>query len=409
VGTIEPGGPATERRSRSRRRRCAWLRLSIAGVVIPAAACTSLGGGFGTGRVSSDDLLAGASLGVAPGQVTGIADGSSVLAVSPEMRAFIDKHVDLQGGDALKLHQLLYAIMDTRTFGVAYDDKTHTAAETFRLRKGNCLSFSNMFVAMARDVGLSAHFQEVDIPPDWTLDRDTYVLNQHVNVRVDLSRAGAKIVDFNIGDLKSSYEMQEISDQQALAHYFNNIGVEHMLAGDTAGALACFRRAIVDYDRDFSPAWTNLGTLYLRAGDAVRAEAAYLRALKADDADLVAMSNLARLYDREGDPERAAAYRKRVARHRWLNPYYRFELARRAYEAGHFNEAISHLKYAIRERPKEDEFCHLLALVYLRDGNGRAARHWLTRAQEVAGTEVLRRKYANEIDELLPRADKNRH
>ena len=264
-----------------------------------------------------------------------------------------------------------------------------------------------MFVAMARDVGLNVQFQEVDIPPDWTLDKDTYVLNQHVNVFVDLGLAGVRVVDFNIGDFKASYEMRTIPDTRALAHYFNNIGVERMQAGDTASALACFRRAVAEDDRRFSPAWTNLGTLYLRNGHLAHAEAAYLQALKASEWDLVAMSDLARLYERLGDRERAAAYRKRVVYHRWLNPYYRYELARQAYAAHQYDAAIGHLKYAIRKRPKEDQFYFLLGLSYLGKGDARAARRWLARAEEVAATDALKRRYSSKIDILLRRGGGN--
>ncbi|MDD5562730.1 MAG: tetratricopeptide repeat protein [Thermoanaerobaculaceae bacterium] len=311
--------------------------------------------------------------------------------------------MDRRDSAALKLDQLVDAIIGAGTFGVVYDDRTRTAAETFGARRGNCLSFSTMFVAMARAVGLHVQFQEVDIPPDWTLEKDTYVLNQHVNVRVDLGQAGVRVVDFNIADFKASYEMRTISDARALAHYFNNIGVERMLAGDTAAALACFRTALADGDRRFPPAWTNLGTLYLRNGHPAHAEAAYLQALKEDDGDLVAMSDLARLYDRLGDRERAAACQKRVIRHRWLNPYYRYELARRAYESQRYDAAISHLRYAIRQRPKEDRFYFLLGMSYLRKGDMRAARRWLDRAREVAASDALKRSYSSKIDTLLRR------
>jgi tetratricopeptide (TPR) repeat protein len=317
------------------------------------------------------------------------------------MKSFLDAHVERKSADPVKLYQLVAAIVDTDAFGLKYDDITRTAAETFHVRKGNCLSFSSMFVAMARDVGLHAEFQEVEIPPDWTLDKDTYVLNQHVNVRVDMGLAGKKVVDFNIADFKTSYEMQRIPDTRALAHYYNNIGVERMLAGDTASALVCFRRAIADNDRRFSPAWTNLGTLYLRKGHTAQAEAAYLQALKASQFDLVAMSNLARLYERLGDRERAAEYQKRVVYHRKLNPYYRYELARRAYAAQHYDEAIGHLKYAIHKRPKEDTFYFLMALSYLQKGDSQTARRWLARAQEVAATDPLKRRYSSKIDTLL--------
>ncbi len=351
--------------------------------------------------ITPEELLAGAPLGVVEGSRALVVEEQGVLALSPEMRAFLDTHVDRNGTDSLKLHQLVSAIIGADTFGVEYDDRTRTAAETFRIRRGNCLSFSNMFVAMARDVGLHVEFEEVDIPPDWTLDKDTFVLNQHVNVRVDLQPTGVRVVDFNIGDFKTSYEMRRISDTRALAHYYNNIGVERMQAGDTVSALSCFRRAIADNEGQFSPAWVNLGTLYLRNGHPAHAEAAYLQALKASSSDLVAMSNLARLYERRGDRERAAAYKKRVIYHRWRNPYYRYELARQAYLGQQYDAAIGHLKYAIHQRPKEDQFYFLLGLSYLGKGDARAARRWLARAEEVAATDALKRKYSSKIDTLL--------
>jgi Flp pilus assembly protein TadD len=222
-----------------------------------------------------------------------------------------------------------------------------------------------------------------------------------VNVYVDLGPAGTKVVDFNIGDFKTSYEMWRISDTRALAHYYNNVGVERMQAGDTAAAVSCFRSAILANERGFSPAWTNLGTLYLRNGHTAHAEAAYLQALKTGEWDLVAMSNLARLYERLGDRERAAAYQSRVIHHRRLNPYYRYQLALKAYLVQDWAAAIGHLKYAIRKRPKEDQFYFTLGLCYYQKGDMQAAQRWLARAQEVAATDPVKRRYASKIDNLL--------
>ncbi len=387
--------------ARRRTKRAALRAAFLACLALAAASCATTGRTPASARITPEDLLAGTALGVAAGKVAPVADEKDILGVTPEMRAFVDAHVDPNSADTLKLHQLVTAIMGTDTFGVKYDTTTRTAAETFRSRQGNCLSFSSMFVAMAREVGLKVQFEEVEIPPDWTLDKDTYVLNQHVNVRVDLGPAGVRVVDFNIADFKASYEMTEIPDTRAFAHYFNNIGVERMLAGDVASALACFRKAIADGDRKFSPAWCNLGTLYLRAGHPGHAEAAYLQALKEDADDLVAMSDLARLYDRMGERQRAAAYRKRVIHHRWLNPYYRYELARQAYTAKRYDAAISHLRYAVRERPKEDQFCSLMGLCYLGKGNSREARYWLAKAEQLAATDALKRRYSHKIDVLL--------
>ncbi len=377
-----------------------WIRVSLVCVMTLALGSMSANGSGDRTEITPDELLAGALLGVAQDSPAPV-DDEEVLAVSPEMRSFLDEHVDRRFSDYIKLHELAYAILNQRTFGLEYDETTRTASETFRLRRGNCLSFSTMFVAMAREVGLEVQFQEVDIPPDWTYRNDAFVLNRHVNVRVDLASAEDQVVDFNIVDFRTTYHRRTISDTRALAHYYNNMGVEHMQAGETATAFLYFRTAIVENDRRFAPAWTNLGTLYMRQGHPAYAEAAYLQAVKVNPGDYVAMSNLGNLYELQGDPGRAEMFQKKVVRHRNQNPYYRYQRAREAFLARDYDAAIGHLKYAIRKRKQEDQFYFLLGLSYLQKGNEEAARRSLAKAEEVAATDSLKRNYSNKIDMLL--------
>ena len=117
------------------------------------------------------------------------------------------------------------------------------------------------------------------------------------------------------------------------------------------------------------------------------------------------MSDLAGLYERQGDPERAADFNQRVISHRKKNPYYRYYLARGAFFAQDYDVAISHLKYAVRERQLEDQFYLLLGLCYLRKGDEQAARRWLARAEEVAATDALKRNYSSKINTLLSAPD----
>ncbi len=367
--------------------------------------------------ITSDELLAGAPLG-GEEDSPALVDQEEVLAVSPEMQDFLDAHVSRRAAEFLRLRRLGQVILDEGTFGLEYDETTRTASKTFEARRGNCLSFSNMFVAMARNVGLEAHFQEVDIPPDWSFENETFVLNRHVNVVVDPaggvsrrrvrlgsligSRAEANehVVDFNMDDFRASYDRRRISDARALAHFYNNMAVERMQVGDTASALSYFRMA-TGSDPEFSPAWTNLGTLYMRKSHSAHAEAAYLQALRADERDFVAISNLARLYERRGDRERATRYRRRVSYHRSRNPYYRLQLAREAFDSQDYDAAIDHLKYAVRKKKNEDQFYYLLGLSYMKKGDEKGARRWLSRAEEVAATDVMKHRYASKIGILL--------
>ena len=351
-------------------------------------------------QITPDELLAGAGLDLSEAPPDLVPE-TTVLSLSPEMRQFLEENVDRKASGSLKVYQLAHAIISDETFGLEYDDTTRTASEAFRIRRGNCLSFSNMFVAMAREVGIEVHFQEVEIPPDWTFKHDAYLLNRHVNILADLGRNRKQVVDFNIEDFRASYDMRSISDRRALAHFYNNKGVESLQKGDLAAAFLNLRRAIVECDRGFSPAWTSLGTLYLRHKLPAHAEAAYLQALEVDRLDLVAMSNLVALYAAQGDPQRAGLYRNKVESHRNQNPYYRFHVAREAFFARDYDAAIDNLKYAVRKRPDEDQFSFLLGLVYLQKGDEQAARRWMARAEEAAASEALKRNYSSKMDLLL--------
>ncbi len=323
-----------------------------------------------------------------------------ILALSPEMLAFIDQNVNANHSMTLKLHQLLYAIIIEGTFGLEYDDTTRTASETFDAKQGNCLSFTNMFIAMARTIGLNASYQEVDIPPDWTRGGDTFVLNRHVNVLVDLERSGEQVVDFNLDDFRSSYDRRTVPDSRAMAHYYNNIGVGRLHEKEYVAALTFFRKA-VDSDKEFASVWSNIGALYSRAGYPEYSEAAYLHALAVNPRELVAMSNLGGLYESLGQTELADWYNKQSNFHRMRNPYYRYHLAREAFLAKDYDTAIGHLNYSVRKKNNEDTFYFLMGLSYLQTGNESRARQWLEKAQQVAEDDGLQRKYHSKLEMLL--------
>jgi Flp pilus assembly protein TadD len=381
----------------------AWPSVVLRAILVCAVTlvlgCASAPPRRAAAGITLDELRAGAAFGVEQ-DASALVRPEEVLAVSAEMRDFLETHVTRSAARVVRLQQLTHAIISGGSFRLEYDETTRTASETFHARRGNCLSFSSMFVAMARHVGLNAHYEEVDTPPDWSLRNEAFVLNRHLNVLVDLGKEGERVVDFNIDDFRASYDKRTVSDARALAHYFNNMAVESMQRGETRSALSYFRRA-TDEDPLFSPAWTNLGILYVREGHPTYAEASYLQALTADAGDLVAMSNLASLYERRGDPERAALYRSEVIDHRQRNPYYRFQRAREAFLAQDYDGAIRHLKQAIRQKRNEDQFYFLLGMSYMKKGDDRTARRWLSQAEKVAATAALKRRYSSKIDMLL--------
>lgn len=371
-----------------------WTLLGLLPALV--AGCTAPLPASST-RITPEQLLEGRPLtgGVEPGPLPDVA----ILALDEDMRRFVAERVPATGSDSWRLRQLLQSLLEDEHYAIEYQERTYTAAETFHLRRANCLAFTNLFVALAREAGLTVHFQEVDVPPDWSQAGGLLVQNRHMNTLVDVGPRSEQIVDFNMADFRASYERRVISDERARAHYYSNVAAERLEAGELLPALQNFRKALAA-DAGFVPAWINLGSLYQRAGQPAWAEAAWLHALDLAPREFVAMSNLERLFRATGRPAEADEFRDRLYRHRQQNPYYRYEQAREAFAARDYAAAIGHLRFAIDRKANEDRFYALLGLAYLRRGDAASGQRWIARAEELAGDESLKQAYHSKLELL---------
>ncbi len=323
---------------------------------------------------------------------------SGITKLDTDMRDFLASEVTGRD-DPTRLRQLIRAVVENASFRIAYGDHTRSAAETFHERRGNCLSFTNLFVALAREVGLDVSYQEVDVPPVWTVHDESFVVSRHVNAVIAARSGATQVVDFNMAEFRAAFPRREISDARAAAHYHSNLGVERLEVGDADGAFAHFARALA-LDRTLAQAWVNLGAWYRRAGDPARAEASYLEALRIDPRELVAMSNLGALHAREGNAELARWYQRRAANFRLQNPYYRYERARVAYLSGDFPSAARQLREALRRSDADPNFYSLLGMTYRELGRRDDARDAFARALELADDPRLRSAMQRKLDLL---------
>lgn len=377
------------------------IRILAVLAVAVAAACTvpvEPTAQLGARQVSPEMLLEESPL--AAGMQYRPPEHVDILEVTPEMAAFLDREVGDVGNRLARTKRLTQVILDEDQFNLVYDDSTRTAKETFEARHGNCLSFTNMFIAMARYLNIQANYQEVETPPDWSLAGESFMFSQHVNVHVDLGISLIEVVDFYGYDSGTPKKQQIISDSRGRAHYYNNIGVDFMLNGDTPDAFLNFRHSI-GADKSFAPAWINLGILHRRAGLPTYAEAAYLEALDIEPSNMIAMSNLSNLYEQEGYAQLAAFYQERVQAHRLRNPYYRYTLAQAAVMDGDYAAAIEHLNFAIKTLPEDDRFYSLLSISYLMSGDRAQALRWMEKAASVAVQDSDRNRYENKLRWLM--------
>lgn len=331
---------------------CLWL-----------VGCSTLGTVAGPADKELQRLLAGEAL-MSSSQVSWALPREPLISVNDNMREFIRVYVPVRANQTAKLRALVYAATHPGLLGFRYDPQaTYTAAEAYQQQRGNCLAFSALFIALAREVGLKASFNEVEVPPDWDLlGENTFVRYRHVNVLVQLP-SGRQIVDLRLMDYDTEFPQRRIGDRLAQAQYYNNRGMTLLGQGRYREAFPYMRRAL-ELAPETDYLWNNLGSLYRRAGSLAEAELAYRQALRLNPHQQLALSNLSRLYLQTGDRERAAVYAEEVKRFRLANPYYRFYRAQTAVDAGDFDEAREHIQQAIRSEPKEPRFHSLAADIY---------------------------------------------
>jgi Flp pilus assembly protein TadD len=323
-----------------------------------------------------------------------------VFALDDEMRAFVRTHVASTRSSQARLRRLLEGMQSHGLFDLIYaQDVTRTARETFHQRRGNCLSFTILFVALAREAGLRAHYQMVSMPPVWSNNDDVIVVSNHINVIVRTGTEGNFTVDFNLVESRGSYPQRQVDDDYALALFYMNQGAERLIAGDASASFTLLKAAIETSPGIPGP-WSNLGMLYARHGLHRHAEAAYLQALAASPQNPTVMTNLTSLYQQTGDNELAEAYRRRIRAYQQRNPYFHYALAQQAYVNGEFDHTLERLQSALRLNRNEHQFHFLRALALHQLGEPAEAEKSLARARQHAELPEIRERYEAPIGAL---------
>lgn len=301
------------------------------------------------------------------------------LELAPEIKTALDERVDRNWRSHKKLQEIRAFLFGEEGVGIKYDaDATLTATEVYRAKKGNCLAMTNLFIAAARYVELDAHYQTVEVKPTWDHSGQTMIRYEHI-VAVGRFGEDTYVVDFLPEFLIGDRPSEDISDEKALALYYNNLGAESVVAEKPAQGIGYLRKALA-LDLENSDTWNNMGAAMRRTGKKRLAEFSYMKALEIDSYNYSALSNLARFYEAEGRDREAEMIASRVDRYRKRNPYFHAFAARILFDRGEYEEAHLLLNEAIRLDRDEPEFYEASARIYLAEGNERQYQRQLERA-----------------------------
>jgi tetratricopeptide (TPR) repeat protein len=331
-------------------------------------------------------------------QGTALPPENNPMELSPEMQAFLDKRVDRRLEAMQRLESLVSAVFHDNDLNFIYSGDTRTAIETFTSRNGNCLSFTLLFITMARYLNLDARFREVEIIPNWSKSGVFVNLNQHINAAVFIG-GHAYAIDVFPAVNRIEIGGQVVPDARGLAHFFNNKGVEELGRGNYPEAESYLKKAL-EHDPTTVPVWINLGAAQSHAGRAAEAEKSYRRALEIDPRNMAAMSNLANLFETMGKVKEAIRLQMKVRVFREKNPYHHYNLGLQAFEDGRYEESLAEFKKALKLKPGEHNFYFAMARVYGQLGQADDAVNSLQQAMKYASDPSNKARYNQKLELL---------
>ncbi len=280
-----------------------------------------------------------------------------------------------------QLRRLQLALLDPGVYTFEYEGlATYSAGETLEKRRGNCVSFTNLFIALARSLGIPVQAGLLVRRGQSSKEGDLVVVYGHM-VAVLPSGKNATIFDFYQRREESRGGVVPIDDLAVAAISASNWAVQSLREGDLDKANDYIEMA-VRLAPNMPDVWGNLGLIRWRRGDREGAFAAFRAGLQIDSQRPSLLNNLAGLYLELGRVEDARAALA-AANYGFASPHFFIAYGDIEYARGHYKEALRLYKRAHRQDPKIVE--PLLAIAKAERALGReaAAQKALDKASKI--------------------------
>lgn len=214
------------------------------------------------------------------------------IGFTPEMQEFA-RRIAGSGTDRERLDRLQQYLFDERHLRFDYENSfTLTARDAWTRQGGNCVSFTNLFIALARSIDIPVQAALFHREGNPEMDGDLRIFNTHMAAGY---RDGNQIVVFDFFYLRREREFgfHLIGDLDNTGVYLSNRGTAALRSGDTGEALRLLGMAVA-VAPGFGSAHGNLGVVRRRTGDLDGALVSHLTAQRLEPFDHRVLGNLRR-------------------------------------------------------------------------------------------------------------------
>jgi Flp pilus assembly protein TadD len=310
------------------------------------------------------------------------AEAPNPMETTPAMRAAA-RELGSAGSDEGRLERLRTALLDGRDFTFEYErTSTFSASDAFENRRGNCVSFTNLLIALARSLGIQLQAALVSTRGISEREGDVIVTYNHmVAVYPHAGSSDVKVYDFYRMAEERGPRLTLLDDFSVAAIRASNDGVAHLGRGEYAEAEHDLGIA-VKLGPQLGSLYANLGLAKWRNGDVAGAFAAFRRGLEVEPRCSPLLQNLAALYLDQHKPAEAQAALAALDMHR-SSPYALIVRGDLALREGNVKGAIRNYRQAAGLDPKLADPWLAIARAELargrRDAAHKAARKALKR------------------------------
>ena len=283
--------------------------------------------------------------------------------------------------ESQKARAIVHAIIGLSGFSITYDWLSNkTAREVFREGKGNCLAYSNLFVGMARAVGVNATYADVAFSERITREAEIVVHATHITAAVRHTDGRTVLIDFTSTPERKYLGFDVIDDLEAIANFYNNQGFLYGYFTETEDVdfdplekeLEMYRLAL-EVLPTFGRARNNLGVALRRRGRVDEAIEQYELAIEHDPRHAEALSNLGTAYMHQGRTEEALQAFRRAARNAGPDGFIHHRLGIVYLRLAMYQEAIEQFREALSREPEMADAHFHLGECYRAVGNEKKA------------------------------------